>query len=158
MIVRHTTSAGAEILEKGFLDSTGSYMMVNTTLTGVWVGDHIHSINDGIHGDDVLEIVIDEVHVSPFEVRDLSGKQDFREWCVPASVLNDYGEVRLLSDDEVDEVMTKDLEPIDPLDARLVIDPATLARVRSSSRRADDRDAEGEVETFKSGVLRRFNN
>jgi hypothetical protein len=51
----HTTDAGKAILEKGFRDHSGSYLLENFTLTGVFVSDLILDINEGATGDDVSD-------------------------------------------------------------------------------------------------------
>ena len=48
MICYHTTDAAAGILRDGFRDATGSYMLVDIELTGVWLGEM--DVNEGAKG------------------------------------------------------------------------------------------------------------
>jgi hypothetical protein len=83
----HTTDAGKAILEKGFRDHSGSYGLENFTLTGVFVSDLILDINEGAIGDDVLELTLPgDFDLDSWEISE--DDQRFREWCVPAEVLN----------------------------------------------------------------------
>lgn len=104
MRVFHRTDAAEAILRDGFRDASGSYMLANTILTGVFVSDLILDINEGAKGDDVIEIEIPErVDLTAFEiVEELKG---YREWCVPATLLNDPAtRLRRLSQHEIDEI------------------------------------------------------
>jgi len=99
----HRTDAAAEILRDGFRDSTGSYMLATTVLTGVFISDLILDVNEGARGDDVIEVDIpQDVNLTAYEiVEELKG---YREWCVPAALLNDPTvRLRLLTQDEIDE-------------------------------------------------------
>jgi hypothetical protein len=98
----HVTDAGEAILRHGFRDSTGSYMLATLTLTGVFISDQMLDINEGAKGEDVLEVVLpDDLTLNEYElVEDL---KTYREWCVPARLLN-AGRVRLLSEREVDAI------------------------------------------------------
>ena len=51
MICYHTTDAADQILHDGFRDATGSYMLANFELTGVFLGDSPMDINEGAKGD-----------------------------------------------------------------------------------------------------------
>jgi hypothetical protein len=91
MRVFHVTSAeaAASILSSGFRDSTGSYMFEDFTLTGVWVADRPLDANEGAWGDTVLEVDIDEADIADFEI--VEEGRNFREWCIPAAMLNRAG-------------------------------------------------------------------
>lgn len=91
----HTTDAAEEILHNGFRDTTGSYMFAGLLLTGVWLGDQIMDINDGAVGDQVLRVeFLDDVVLDDFEVVE-EGKP-YREWCVPAALINAQATVTLM--------------------------------------------------------------
>jgi hypothetical protein len=50
-------------------------------------------------GEQLLEISLPaEIDISPFEI--FAPRAPWREWCVPAGILNQYGKTRLLPDDE----------------------------------------------------------
>lgn len=97
----------APILHGGFRDATGSYMLANLTLTGVFLSNVPLDENEGAKGGEVLEVDLpDDVDLADFEIVDESGFSGYREWCVPAALINGRGTVRLLTDDEVDEAWT----------------------------------------------------
>jgi hypothetical protein len=48
----------------------------------------------------------DDVDLTNFELVDDSGHSGYREWCVPAALLNEHGAVRALPEDELDEMAT----------------------------------------------------
>lgn len=100
----HRTEAASAIMREGFMDATGSYGFASTILSGVFIADVIADISDGARGEDVIELEIpDDVELGPFEIiEELKG---FREWCVPAALLNAANvSLRLLTQDEVDEI------------------------------------------------------
>jgi len=85
--VYHRTSAADQILAGGFRDAEGNYLTPNT-YSGVWVGDCPLDENEGAVGDRVLAIEVPEEAIADFEwVEELKG---YREWLVPAEVLNRY--------------------------------------------------------------------
>jgi hypothetical protein len=98
----HRTPAGAAIRREGVRDATGSYMFANITLTGVWLSDEPLNINQGARGDDLLEVIMpDEVDLSDFEI--IQDDIGYREWCVPAALINERAAVRLMPQAEQDE-------------------------------------------------------
>jgi hypothetical protein len=98
MIYYHTTDAADAILRDGFRDATGSYMLGGFELTGVFLGDSPMDVNEGAKGDQVLQIKFrDPIDVDAYELVE-EGKT-YREWCVPAALINDHAEVTLLTDD-----------------------------------------------------------
>ena len=71
-------------------------MLVGMELTGVWVSDEPLTEQEGASGPDLIEITLpDDVDVDfdYFEVVE-EGKL-YREWCLPAAVLN-RGALRLV--------------------------------------------------------------
>ena len=75
----------AGILEHGFWDATGSYMMVGIELTGVWISDEPLNANEGFNV--VLTIDLsDSVDLTEYEI--IEELKPYREWCVPAEILN----------------------------------------------------------------------
>jgi|1185.fasta_scaffold225216_2 hypothetical protein len=103
MLCYHTTDAAEAILRHGFRDATGSYMFVNFELTGVWLGDWPMDINEGAQGDQVLRVEFpNDVDLGDFEL--VEEHKPYREWCVPAALINARASVTLMSDDGVDEL------------------------------------------------------
>lgn len=105
MICYHITDAADAILRDGFCDSAGSYGLV-FELTGVWLGDQIMDINEGAKGDQVLRVEFgDDVDLGDFEL--IQEGCPYREWCVPATLINERATVTLMSESDVDEVQTQ---------------------------------------------------
>lgn len=95
----HTTDAAYVILRDGFRDGTGNYMLVGFTLTGVSLADRPVDSNEGAQGGEVLMVELgDEVNIAEFEL--VEDGAPYREWWVPAEILNRHATVRLLVDDE----------------------------------------------------------
>lgn len=95
----HTTDAAYVILRDGFRGGTGNYMLVGFTLTGVFLADRPVDSNEGAQGDQVLAVEFgDDVRLDEFEL--VEDGAPYREWCVPAEILNRHAMVRLLVDDE----------------------------------------------------------
>ncbi|MFD7157550.1 hypothetical protein ACFV9C_23330 [Kribbella sp. NPDC059898] len=100
----HTTDAAEAILREGFRDNTGSYMFVGHTPTGVFLGNRPANVNDGAKGDQVLEVRLpDDLDLDEFAIVE-EGLPPW-EWIVPAELINRRGSIRLLTEDEVDEVL-----------------------------------------------------
>lgn len=92
----HRTPAAAAILREGFRDATGSYGFLRTTLTGVWLASEPLDSNEGAMGDDLLQIIVPgDVDLSEFEI--VGDRKGYREWCVPASLINERCTVREVS-------------------------------------------------------------
>lgn len=97
----HRTTQGARILEEGFRDGRGSYGFASVVLEGVFVSDVPLDANEGAMGDNLLAVEIpDQVSLDDFEI--VEEGQGYREWCVPAAVLNEVAVVRLLVENEED--------------------------------------------------------
>jgi len=96
MKVFHRTPCGSQIVAAGFKDNTGHYML-GITLTGVFVSDKPLDLNEGAKGRDLLCLEIPEAVFSEFEL--VEDEKPYREACIPASVLNGFGNIELLPDD-----------------------------------------------------------
>ena len=92
---RTTKDAAAKILQGGFRDITSRYL-TDREWSGVWVSDRPLDNSEGASGEALLQIDIAEDLLTAFEWVE-EGKL-FREWLVPAVVLNDAGTVRLLDE------------------------------------------------------------
>jgi hypothetical protein len=59
-------------------------------------------INEGAQGDQVLRVEFpNDVDLGDFEL--VEEHKPYREWCVPAALINARASVTLMSDDDVDE-------------------------------------------------------
>lgn len=114
----HTTDAAEAVLREGFRDGEGSYMFVQRTLRGVFLADRPADVNDGATGDQVLAVDL-TADLDEYELIS-EGAPDgvLREWCVPASLLNTHGAVRLLTEDEVDDLTAGRWAPVGGVNAR----------------------------------------
>jgi len=92
---RTTKDAAAKILQGGFRDITGRYL-TDREWSGVWVSDRPLDNSEGASGEALLQIDIAEDLHAAFEWVEES--KPYREWLVPAAVLNDAGTVRLLGE------------------------------------------------------------
>ena len=97
---RTTAEAAAAILDGGFRDATGTYG-TGVQHIGVWLSNVPLDENEGTATGPVLEVSVDDPdQIAPYEwVQDIG----YREWLVPAALLNACGRVCLLSDDEDDD-------------------------------------------------------
>ena len=103
MRLYHRTPAGQAILAGGFRDATGSYMLVGLELTGVWLSNVPLDSNEGAKGDDLLEVTFpDGSDLSEFEI--VQDGWGYREWCVPAALINATATVRMLTEEEEDSI------------------------------------------------------
>jgi hypothetical protein len=104
----HRTAAGSEIVRAGFRDSAGSYGLATMTLCGVFVSDVPLDENEGACGPDLLEVQLPpDVDLRDYEI--VEALKPYREWCVPAALLNEQATLRLLTDEEVDAAVYGDL-------------------------------------------------
>lgn len=98
----HTTEAAEQILAEGFRDGEGSYMFVGLTVRGVFLANRPADVNDGAKGDQVLEVLLpDDVDLSDCAIVE-DGLAPW-EWVVPADLINQRAQVRLLSEEDADE-------------------------------------------------------
>ena len=88
-VLFHTTNteAAAAILGSGFRDREGSY---GTALhvKGVWLSDQPLDANEGAQGDAILEVHFDIPLSGLDEWEWIEEGKTFREWCIPAAVVN----------------------------------------------------------------------
>lgn len=102
----HTTDAAAAILREGFRDGEGGYMFATLTLRGVFLANVPVGVNEGAKGGDVLEVRLPaDLDVGDYEL--VQEGSTYREWCMPADLINTCGAVRLLSAEEEEELARK---------------------------------------------------
>jgi hypothetical protein len=96
---RTTPTAAASILPNGFIDRTGTYM-TGQEFAGVWLSDVPLDYGQGAKGTTLLRIhtALTEGDLSEFEwVED--GKP-YREWLVPADLINTTSKVEEVNFEE----------------------------------------------------------
>ena len=100
MIFYHRTTAEAAdlILRVGFRDTRGSYM-TDREFEGVWMSDRPLDSNEGACGNVLIRIDLD---LAPDDLADYEWVEDgkpYREWLVPADLLNRYCKVTVADGD-----------------------------------------------------------
>jgi hypothetical protein len=95
----HCTDAADAILRDGFQDGEGHYGFATLTLRGVFLSSVPFDVNEGATGDQILEVTLpDNLDLDRYEL--VQEGAPYREWCVPAAVLNGLGAVRLAPDSD----------------------------------------------------------
>ena len=97
MKVFHRTTHATAILSHGFRDGTGKYLTKHE-YTGVWVSDRPLDASEGAHGETLLSLDVPEDVLAEHEW--FEEGREFREFLVPASILNRYGPPIVSHDDE----------------------------------------------------------
>lgn len=96
-VFHRTTQVVAEqILRGGFRNTTGRYL-TDREWSGVWVSDRPLDNSEGASGAVLLQIEIAEDRLAAFEW--IEEGKTYREWLVPAAVLNGAGTVGLAVDE-----------------------------------------------------------
>jgi len=103
MKLYHTTSSerADSIKAHGFRDTEGSYGFVREDgspfyIRGVFLSDAPLGPNDGLlDASQVFVIEIPERMIGPYELIEEGQGKGYREWCVPAEVVNKYFSKRL---------------------------------------------------------------
>ncbi len=99
---RTTMEAARSILKKGFIDQTGNYL-TEQKLTGVWFSDRPLDSNEGIRldADTLLEITTRLSESALAEYEAVEDEKPYREWLVPAALINANSTTRIVDDEEV---------------------------------------------------------
>lgn len=92
----HRTNAAEAILSEGFRDATRNYMTTEEH-SGVFISNFPLDCNEGTKGDQLLLLEIPESEVLQYEWEE-EGKP-YREFCVPAEILNRNGKPMLIDED-----------------------------------------------------------
>lgn len=109
---RTTARAARQILRDGFRDAESGYM-TGDTHRGVWLSDRPLDANEGAFGDALLEVEIAEAVIAPYEW--VEEGRAFREFLVPAALVNEHGVVQRVNEAESDHVSFEP-EPEAPFD------------------------------------------
>lgn len=104
IILYHATSpeASALIKEHGFRDGEGGYGMVGEWFTGVFLSDLPLGSDEGTYGSTTFRVALDLPESAVAEYEWIQEESPYREWCIPAAIINEHGRVELLSDDELE--------------------------------------------------------
>ncbi len=101
MILFHRTSStrAQAIAAQGFRDGVGSYL-TDSSRRGVWLSDKPLDANEGAEGNTLLEV---DLGLSNREIDRFEWVEEgkpYREFLVPAGVVNRHGIVKVLTVDE----------------------------------------------------------
>jgi hypothetical protein len=91
---RTTLDIARKIIAEGFRDATGYYLTCNLH-AGVWVSNVPLDANEGACGNALMRIELakEEREIGSFEwIEDGKG---YREWLMPASLLNEFGKIEI---------------------------------------------------------------
>ena len=105
-IYYHRTDAAEAILLEGFRDNNGLVGAYSADIEGVFLSDIPLDCNTGAKGKQLLEVRLPiGCDISYYEIveEDAEGKP-YREWCVPAALINRHGQIRMVSDEEEEEL------------------------------------------------------
>lgn len=106
MQLYHTTTseAAANIGCEGFRDGTGIYGATRER-TGVWLANQPLSVNEGAKGFTLLVVELDlpDDEIACYELIEVG--KPYREFCIPADMVNRSGRVRPVSYEEERELM-----------------------------------------------------
>lgn len=100
MILYHRTPAAKDIMEKGFKDSESNYL-TNRKWSGVWLSDRPLDSNEGAKGNQVLTVEIPDEVISEYEW--VNEGFTYREFLVPAELVNRYDKPEMFEDDSIYE-------------------------------------------------------
>lgn len=95
----HRTPFAESILKNGFRDGEGTYM-TGVMHCGVWLSDRPLDFGQGAKGEDLFLLDIPEDEMSPFEW--IEDGKPYREFLVPAEIVNRYGPPELIDEDDYD--------------------------------------------------------
>lgn len=101
MVLYHCTAAADAIIRGGFRDSTG-YTIMGIDIAGVFFSDYPLDINEGAKGDTVLKLDVPEDEILDYEI--VEEDKTYREFCIPADLVNRYGQPIVVQEDEMEEL------------------------------------------------------
>ena len=98
-----TKEAAEQILREGFRDRTGYYGFSGMEITWTWLSHVPVDSNEGAKGDVLLVVDLNvlENEIADFEVQDT--ERCYREWAIPAPLINSRGSARIATESEEDE-------------------------------------------------------
>ena len=99
---RTSTENAVKILATGFVDGRGNYL-TDQMWEGVWVSDRPLDCNEEAHGEALLRITV-QIPISDLD--DYGWREEgkiYREWRIPAALLNRIATVELVEDEGEEE-------------------------------------------------------
>ena len=109
-VLFHTTDHAEDILREGFRDGSGSYGLATVWLEGVFLSMTPANVSDGAKGDAVIAVTLPtDFDLDAHAISEVG--HPVWEWIVPARLLNEVASLRLLTEEEVEEVLTSATQP-----------------------------------------------
>ena len=96
---RTTREAANIILTDGFRDATGTYMTFHE-FSGVWLSNMPLDANEGAKGDVLLQVRLPLPESAIAQYEWIEEFKPYREWLVPAAVINPIMTVGEVQDDD----------------------------------------------------------
>src|SRR6516165_2348302 len=102
---RTTDECAGLILRDGFRDGTGTYM-TDQLWTGVWLSNVPLDGNEGASGNVLLQVELpSEEIVADYEWIEEGEGMGYREWLIPAALINTEGKITVVEEDGEDVAM-----------------------------------------------------
>jgi hypothetical protein len=105
LVLWHRTASAANILSHGWHDGGSAdgqrgALAIAALGQGVYVSNRPLDCHEGAKGEQLLRVVLalSEGEISEYEIVEESGDATYREWCMPAAVLNARGRTALWRD------------------------------------------------------------
>lgn len=108
MRVFHRTPVGQKIINEGFRDAEDCYL-TDSLHRGVWLSDIPLSVCEGAKGKDLLTLEIPDDVLAEYEW--VQEGPAYREFLIPAEVVNSYGPPELCDEDGIDWMWPSCEEP-----------------------------------------------
>ena len=103
-IYYHRTDAAEAILREGLRDNNGLVGAYHADIEGVFLSNRPLNCMEGTKGEQLLEVAFPStLDLSYYEIVD-DNNTSYREWYIPAEIINLHAKVRLLSADEEDQI------------------------------------------------------
>jgi hypothetical protein len=101
-----TPEAAEKIAADGFRDSSGHYG-TSREHSGVWLSDVPLDENEGTSGNTLLfvDFALSEEEIADFEW--IEEWKTYREWQIPADLINENASVRVATEEEADEAIER---------------------------------------------------
>ena len=97
---RTTEDSAGSILSEGFRDTTDAYM-TRKFHTGVWLSNEPLDANEGATGETLLQVDLDLPEEALGDLEWVSEPATrYREWLIPAAIINAHGMVSLVNEEE----------------------------------------------------------
>jgi hypothetical protein len=105
LVLWHRTASASDILAHGWRDGGSAEgqrgaLAIPEIGAGVYVSNRPLDAHEGTKGEQLLRIALQmsEAEIAEYEIVEESGDAPYREWCIPATVLNTRGRTTLMDE------------------------------------------------------------